>query len=99
MKGIGRILEKKYGELCFGLLAGLSYFIIILQFILDNTAKVGGLLGLFLAPLLICFPAIVLIKFTRELREKERFDAVNALILAHLILLIIALVSAVAMIV
>ncbi|MBQ8636970.1 MAG: hypothetical protein IJ423_03130 [Clostridia bacterium] len=93
MKGIGRLLEKKYGELCFGLTGGITYFMIILQFILDNTKKAGGLLALFLAPVIICFPAIVLIKFTRELKEKERYREVNLLIWAHIALFIISLLA------
>ncbi len=93
MKGIGKLLEKKYGELIFGLLGGVAYFLIVLRFVLDNTNTGGGLLGFFFAPLIICFPAILLIKFSRDLREKERFSAVNWLIIAHLVLLLIGMTT------
>lgn len=97
MKGIGRILEKKYGELCFGLIGGVGYFLIILGFILEHTNNGGGLLAFFTAPLFICFPAIILIKLERDMREKERFGGVNALIWSHIILLVIAVVTAIEM--
>ncbi|MBS7299244.1 MAG: hypothetical protein KIG65_09240 [Eubacteriales bacterium] len=97
MKGIGRLLEKKYGELCFGLVGGIAYFLIILGFILEHTQNGGGLLAFFVAPLFICFPAIILIKLERDMREKERYGGVNALIWAHIVLFIIALITAVEM--
>ncbi|MBQ7793785.1 MAG: hypothetical protein IJ366_04615 [Clostridia bacterium] len=99
MKGIGKLLEKKYGELIFGLIGGIGYFVIVLRFVLDNTNTGGGLLGFFFAPLIICFPAILLIKFSRDLREKERYSAVNTLIWAHIILLLIATVTAAEMLI
>lgn len=97
MKGIGRLLEKKYGELSFGLIGGIGYFVIILGFILDNTKVGGGLLAFFLTPVFVCFPAIILIKIERDLREKERFGTVNILIWAHLAFFLIAVVTAVEM--
>ncbi len=99
MKGIGRLLEKKYGELIFGLLGGAAYFLIVLRFVLDNTNTGGGLLAFFFAPLIICFPAILLIKLSRDLKEKERFTAINWLIIAHIILLLIGAVTNIEMII
>lgn len=96
MSGVGKILEKKYGELIFGLISGLAYFFIVLRFIVEHTKTGGGLLAFFLAPLIICFPAIALIKSTRDLREKERFSTVNILIWAHLLLFLISIVFVIA---
>lgn len=94
MRGIGRLLERKYGELVFGLVGGLAYFLIALSFIFEHTRNGGALLAFFTAPLIICFPAIVLIKAERDLREKERFKAVNVLMWAHIALLVISLTAA-----
>ncbi len=92
-----KLLEKKYGELIFGLLGGVGYFLIVMRFILDNTKTGGGLLAFFFAPLIICFPAILLIKFERDLREKERYRALNLLVGAHIALLLIGIITAVEM--
>lgn len=91
MKGIGKLLDKKYGELCFGLFCGCSYFIIILRFIIENTAAKGGLLGFFFFPAIICGIALFVIKIVRNLREKERFSAVNMFIYVHIAVFLAAL--------
>ena len=95
MKGIGKILDKKYGELCFGLFCGCAYFIIILRFIIENTAAGGGLLGFFFFPAIVCGAALFVIKLIRNLREKERFNAVNLFIYIHLLVFFAAVASAV----
>ncbi len=90
MKGIGKFLDKKYGELVFGLVSGLGYFGVVLPFVMSNTKTGGGLLAFFFAPLIICFPAISLIKLVRNLRENERFGTINLVIYAHILLVVIA---------
>lgn len=92
MKGIGKLLDKKYGELVFGLLSGVGYLGIILSFILENTAQGGLLLAFFFFPVIICLPALLLIKLTRSLREKENYNAINTVMWLHLVLLIVSLV-------
>lgn len=92
MKGIGKLLEKKYGELIFGLLSGVGYLGIILSFILENTARGGLLLAFFFFPVIICLPALLLIKLTRNLREKENYNAINTVMWMHIILLIVSVV-------
>ena len=90
MKGIGKLLDKKYGELCFGLFCGISYFAIVLQFILANTARSGGLLAFFFFPAIICFIALAVIKIIRDMREKERYKSINLFMWVHLIIFLIA---------
>lgn len=93
MKGIGKILDKKYGELCFGLFCGFAYFIIILRFIIENTAANGGLLGFFFFPAIICAVALFVIKLVRNLRDKEKFTAVNLFIYVHLAVFLAAVTA------
>ncbi len=54
-------------------------------------------MAFFFAPLIICFPAILLIKFERDLREKERYQALNLLLGTHIALLLIGIITAVEM--
>ena len=68
-----KLLNMKYGELSVGLIFGISYFIIILNFILKNTQKGGALLGFFTAPAIICGLALVFIKVLRRWRENEQY--------------------------
>lgn len=92
MKGISALLNKKYGELVFGLFGGVGYLGIILSFIMQNTANGGLLLTWFFFPFIICLPAILLIKLSRSLREKERFTALNILMWLHVLLFAVSLV-------
>lgn len=92
MKGILKIFNKKYGELFFGLMCGFGYLGIILSFIMENTAKGGILLAFFFFPVIICLPALLLIKLSRNLREKENYRALNAVMWLHIILFIISAV-------
>lgn len=92
MKGIGKIIDTKYGGLIFSLLAGCGYFIIIFDFILKSTAKGGGLLGFFFFPAIICGAALVLLKLIKRLQEEEQYNKINALIYLHIVLIIISLV-------
>lgn len=92
MKGPGRFLDMKYGELIFGLVCGCSYFIILLNFIFANTYDAGSLLALFLAPLIICGIALVFIKIIRNWRNNEQYKLINSFIILHLFVLIIAVI-------
>lgn len=93
MKGIGRLLDKKYGELGFGLFCGAAYFIIILCFLMRGDAK-GGLLGFFFFPAIICAAALFVIKLLRSMKEKERFAAINIFMYAHIVLFAAAVAAA-----
>ncbi len=99
MKGLGKLLEKKYGELVFGLTCGVGYFVLVLRIILDYTETGGGLLAFFFAPAIICLPAVALIKATRNLKDNEKYSTINTIIILHILLLVVAAVMAVDMII
>lgn len=87
-------LNMKYSELAVSLLFGASYFAIILDFIMKNTQRAGGLLGLFVAPAVICGIALVFIKLIKRMKENEEykkivlFMAVNTIVLVYSVLTI-----------
>ena len=92
MYGIGKIFDTKYGGLIFSLLAGVAYYIIILDFIMKNTAAGGMLLGLFFAPAIIAGAALIIIKSVRSFSDDGKFKSVNLLIYAHILLIAISIV-------
>ena len=77
MYGIGKIFKAKYGGLIFSLLAGIAYFIIILDFILKHTSYGGALLGFFFSPAIIAGAALVIIKTVKRLETEEAFSKIN----------------------
>ncbi|MDO4618728.1 MAG: hypothetical protein Q4B31_04305 [Clostridia bacterium] len=93
MKGLSKVTEKKYGELVLGLISGFGYFGIVFRFILDNTKTGGLLLALMFAPLIICLPAILVIKGLRLLREREQFIAHEAVVWIHMFLFVTSVVT------
>lgn len=93
-----RIFETKYGGLIFCLLSGVSYFILILSFLLEGNAK-NGLLGFFFAPAIICGIALVLFKMIRTFIENEEFKKANMVGILHVILMLLSIVFLVAIIV
>ena len=92
MKGIGKIVSTRLGELIFSLLCGCAYFIVILGFIINNTQSGGPLLGLFFFPAIICGAALLIIKTIRKLKDEENFGKINLLIYSHIFFFIISLV-------
>lgn len=91
MKFLKNLLAKKYGELTFGLSFGLSIFIIAIRFIVSNTYQGGLLLSMFLAPVIICIPALFFIKSVRKWAEEENDKAISKMLLFITILLIMAI--------
>jgi len=91
MKNLLKLLDMKYGELIFGLICGLSYFAIALQFIMANTYNGGLLLASFFAPVIICGIAIVFIKIIRSWRQNEQFNNIVSFMILHIIVLLIAI--------
>lgn len=95
---IEKIFNTKYGGLVFSLLSGLSYFIIILSFILSSDAK-AWLLGFFFAPAIICGMALVLFKMIRQFLENEEFKKANIVGVLHIILMLMSVIFLIAMII
>ena len=92
MKGIGKIVESKAGELIFSLLCGVAYYIVITGFIIGNTNTGGMLLSFFFLPAIVCGAALILIKTIRKLKDEELFSKINMRIYPHIILLLISIV-------
>lgn len=91
MYGMGKIFNTKYGGLVFSLLCGIAYFIIILSFILKNTAQ-GGLLAFFFSPAIIAGAALIIIKTVKRLQEEEKFRNINLFLYSHIILMALSVV-------
>ena len=87
MYGIGKIFDTKYGGLVFSLFSGVAYFIIILDFILKNTAAGGMLLGFFFSPAIIAGAALIIIKTVKSLAADEKFRNINLLLYANILLM------------
>ncbi len=90
MYGMGKIFNTKYGGLIFSLLCGIAYFIIILSFILKNTAQ-GGLLAFFFSPAIIAGAALIIIKTVKRLQEEEKFRNINLFLYSHIILMALSI--------
>ena len=87
-------LQKTAFQLIFALLSGGAYFVLALKFILSHTKAGGGLMAMFLAPLIVCGAALVLIKLIKQCRENGNDSAIAGLFWIHVILIIISVVFA-----
>lgn len=71
------MLQKPVPRLIYALVCGVAYFIIIMQFVSSYTAQ-GGLMGLFIAPAVICGGALIIVKTLRNTFENvEEGEPVN----------------------
>lgn len=88
-----KFFETKYGGLLFALLSGLSYFFIVLTFILETTGDKGILLGIFFFPTIVCGMGLVLLKGIKQWQEAENYNKIRAVVMLHTVLFIIGIVS------
>lgn len=88
MNKLSQLLNKTYGELIFGLLCGVSYYIISLKFIFLYTYHAASLLALYIAPVIICGIALVFIKTIRSWRLNEQYKKIDFFVFAHVIVFI-----------
>lgn len=95
-KKILNLLKNTWARLIFALLSGAAYYVIVLKFILSHTSSGGGLLGFFFLPAIVCGAALVLIKVIRQCIEDGRESAAAAVFWLHVVFMIIATVSAIA---
>lgn len=91
-----RLLNNAWARLVFALLSGTAYYIIVLKFILSHTSVGGGLLGFFFLPAIVCGAALVLIKVIRQCIEDGREGSAVTVFWLHVVFMIIAAVSAIA---
>lgn len=83
-----KFLNMKYSELAVCLIYGLSYYVVILDFILRSTKRAGGLLGLFIAPAVICGLALVFIKSIRRKKENEDYKSIAFIMAANTLIFV-----------
>ena len=89
---IYNLMKKKYAPLIFSLISGCAYYIIILSFIMTHTAVGGGLLAMYIAPVVICGIALVLVKLIKKNLEDENSRSINTVFWLHVVLCAISIV-------
>lgn len=92
MKSITKIFNSTVGGLVFSLLCGSAYFIIVLSFLLSTQGAGAGLMGLFLAPLIICGMALVIIKAAKKMIAEEDPRKLSIMMYSHIILMALSVV-------
>lgn len=92
MKGVGKIVSSKAGELIFSLLSGCAYFIVLMGFIINHTKTGGMLLSFFFLPAIVCGAALIIIKTIRKLKDEEQFGKINMLIYSHIFFIAISII-------
>ena len=92
MKGVGKIVSTRAGELIFSFLGGCAYFIILMGFIVSHTQTGGVMLSMFFFPAIVCGVALVIIKSIRKLKDEESYGKINMLIYSHAFLMVISIV-------
>ncbi len=90
--------KTKYGPLIFSLLSGLAYFGIILGFIISEAGGKGILLGIFFFPAIVFGMAFILLKGIKQWLLEENYKKIKAVATAHIVLMVISVVSVIAMI-
>lgn len=92
MYGVGKLFDTKWGGLAFSLAGGLSYFAVVMSFIMKYTENGGALLGLFFCPAIVCGAALIILKTVNRLRDEELYSRINMLVYLHAVLFVIAAV-------
>ncbi len=84
------------GQLGFALLSGLGYLALIANFVIE--ASRGMLLMLlFLAPVVVCGTALVIIKLMKQARENENDASILRLFWLHTVVILLAIVFTIAL--
>ena len=82
--------------LIFSLICGLAYFALIMTLFLLPIAGSSTLIAWFFAPVIICFPAIYIVKYIKTALESENGQGINTIILVHALIIILAIIFTVA---
>ena len=90
-KKILNILNTAAGQLIFALLAGGGYFMVLLKFIIE-LSKGQWLLAFFVAPMIICGAALIIVKLMKQARENENEGAILKLFWLHAVLIVIGVI-------
>lgn len=94
-KKILSLINTTAGQLIFSLLSGLGYFLIISGWILDLSRGMWLIL-LYIAPIIICGGAIIIIKLIKQAREVENEKNILRIFWLHIAVIIIGVIFAIA---
>lgn len=89
-------LNKTAGQLTFALLSGLGYFMLLAGGIIEMSRGMWILL-LYLAPVIICGAALVIIKMIKAARENENNASILKIFWLHIVVILIGIVFIVAL--
>ncbi len=94
-KKILNLLNTTAGQLIFALLAGLGYFMLIGGWIID-LSNGQWLMLMYLAPVIICGGALVLVKLMKSAREAENNSNILKIFWLHIAVISMGIVFTIA---
>ncbi len=93
-KKILSLINTTAGQLIFSLLSGLGYFLIISGWILDLSRGIWLIL-MYVAPIVICGAALVIIKLIKQAREADNEKNILRIFWLHIAVIVIGVVFAI----
>lgn len=94
-KKILNLINTTAGQLIFALLAGLGYFMLVSGWVIDFS-KGSWLILMYVAPLVICGAALVIIKLIKQAREAENEKTILKIFWLHICVILLGIVFVVA---
>lgn len=91
-----KILTNPTAQLVFSLFSGSAYFIVFCVFVWEFTRNTALIL-FYLAPLIICGGALIIIKLIKQGIENENHKIVLRIFWLHFVLILMAVIFAVSM--
>ncbi len=89
------LINTTAGQLIFALLSGLGYFMLISGWVIDFS-KGSWLILMYIAPLVICGAAIVIIKLIKQAREVENEKTILKIFWLHAVVLLLGIIFTIA---
>ena len=87
-------LNTTAGQLGFALLSGLGYLALISGFVIDASRGLWLIL-LYIAPVVVCGAALVIVKIMKQARENENNGAILKLFWLHLVVILVGIIFAI----
>lgn len=84
------LINTTAGQLVFALLSGLGYFMLISGWVIDFSNG-SWLLLLYIAPIIICGAALVIIKLIKQAREAENEKNILRIFWLHVVVIIMGI--------
>lgn len=91
-----KLINTTWGQLGYALLAGLGYFALVAGVILDLSRGMWLIL-MYVAPLIVCGAALVIIKLIKQARENENDGAILRIFWVHIAVIALGIVFAVSL--